>query len=141
MVIHLLEQYSMQQMQANEQQPAVDASWIPLSLHDGGVPFELLFQTYDELFSSKTPPWHTQAGASFLLPSIVTVLEQWSQELSATGYGTMYASSSPVIELEAGVGRYLAEVGGGGGGSAAAKGAGLRAKLADIDRAIKARFY
>lgn len=32
---------------------ASETSWIPLALREGGVPYELLFQIYDELFRSR----------------------------------------------------------------------------------------
>ena len=43
----------MDQMAHNDQHPAIDASWIPLSLRDGGVPYELLFQIYNDIFRSR----------------------------------------------------------------------------------------
>jgi hypothetical protein len=60
LVVHLLEDFSMSQLGNRDQQGSVDSSWIPLSLHDGGVPLDLLYQVYDDLFQSKVG--HTRSA-------------------------------------------------------------------------------
>ena len=50
----------MEQQSQHDQELAVEASWLPLSLRDGGVPCELLFNTYDEIYRSRVRVY--QAG-------------------------------------------------------------------------------
>ena len=42
----------MEVLQEKKPEPIAEA-WVASSLRDGGVPYELLFQIYDELFRSR----------------------------------------------------------------------------------------
>ena len=135
-IIAFLEKYNMDRQ--GTRQPAslsgTDA-WVPISLRDGGIPYDVLFAIYDDLFHSRIPPYDTQAAAAQLLPALISILSSWLKEVSVQGYsaGNSY-EVFPANEVEAAVGRYLADV-----PSSDAYG-DVRDRLQDINRDIRRRF-
>lgn len=110
------------------------SSWIPTAFHAGGVPYEVLFEAYDGLYRSRVIPWETQAAASFLLPSIASILTNWLKETTVQGYSTNAGYGNfPVNEVELAVSRYIADSGSDLDGR-------TKEQLQDVLREIRRRF-
>ena len=115
--------------------PSGTDAWVPISLRDGGVPYDVLFAIYDDLFHSRIPPFDSQASAAQLLPALISIVSSWLKEISVQGYsaGNSY-EVFPATEVEAAVGRFLADVPSGDNFSE------VRERLQDINREIRRRF-
>ncbi|KAK4336201.1 Nucleoporin NUP157 [Rhodotorula toruloides] len=146
-LIALLEKFSY------ERQGDARPGWVPLAIHDAGVPFEAIFAVYDELFIAKArrhsflslshahllircaaqiPPWHTSAGLTFLASDIVELLSSWLAEASSAP--TTVSRAFPATDVESAIGRYLM------GLQSASNAGAVVTRLQEMSRAIRRRW-
>ncbi|KAI5478404.1 nuclear pore complex protein Nup155 [Pseudohyphozyma bogoriensis] len=110
--------------------------WVPLSFREAGVPWRAVFASFDELFTSKLPPWHTNAALVFLATDITCLLEAWLTDAASTHSPLLYSNenSLPAADVDSAVGRYLMALNSAAGGGDVVK------RLTEVQREIRRRF-
>lgn len=135
-IIAFLEKYNLDRQGGRPPtSPVGTDAWLPISLRNGGVTYDVLFAIYDDLFQSRIPPFDTQASAAQLLPAIISILSSWLKEVTVQGFSAGNAYEVfPANEIEVAIGRYLADAPSSDGYR------DVRECLQDINREIRRRF-
>lgn len=105
-VIDLLERFSLDHTEGRSASQVLEDAWVPNAFHDGGIPWEVIFEAYDEIIdisvslhtffgmihshpdtvsSAQQTPWHDRQNLSFLLAAAANIVSSWLQELSLSG--------------------------------------------------------
>ncbi|KAM0752957.1 nucleoporin-domain-containing protein [Meredithblackwellia eburnea MCA 4105] len=110
-----------------ENQGQMGSGWVPQALHDAGVPWELVFDVFDDLFTAKNPPWHTNAASVFLADDIAALLKAWLEDADSPRPTSLTA-------VETAIGKMLLSLNGAGAAE------GVIKRLQEIVYGLKRKF-
>ncbi|EFP89244.1 uncharacterized protein PGTG_15085 [Puccinia graminis f. sp. tritici CRL 75-36-700-3] len=92
MIVGILEKY------AFDNPLPGDKKWVGSVLREAGLPWQTIWESIDELFTSKLPPWHIDSTLSFLTFEIAEVIKEWIQEMDELNdflLTTSHSNSNP----------------------------------------------
>ncbi|WAQ92935.1 hypothetical protein PtA15_17A417 [Puccinia triticina] len=75
MIVGILEKY------AFDNPLPGNKKWVGSVLREAGLPWQTIWESVDELFTSKLPPWHIDSTLSFLTFEIAEIIQQWIREV------------------------------------------------------------
>ncbi|KAG0142966.1 hypothetical protein CROQUDRAFT_96882 [Cronartium quercuum f. sp. fusiforme G11] len=77
MVVSVVERY------AFENQSPGQSRWVGPMLREAGVPAQAIWESMDELFTTKVPPWHVNQTLAFLAYELEGVVNIWLEEVTS----------------------------------------------------------
>ncbi|KAA1134742.1 hypothetical protein PGTUg99_013030 [Puccinia graminis f. sp. tritici] len=92
MIVGILEKY------AFDNPLPGNKKWVGSVLREAGLPWQTIWESIDELFTSKLPPWHIDSTLSFLTFEIAEVIKEWIQEMDELNdflLTTSHSNSNP----------------------------------------------
>lgn len=98
MVVGLVEKYAFEQGGRRR--------WVGQMLRLAGVPWQSIWESMDELFTTKIPPWHVNGTLGFLAYELAGVLEAWLEELHAESQ--LHLGNFPAARVVDVIDRYVA---------------------------------
>ncbi|KAH9446801.1 hypothetical protein Pst134EA_030705 [Puccinia striiformis f. sp. tritici] len=75
MIVGILEKY------AFDNPLPGNKKWVGSVLREAGLPWQTIWESVDELFTSKLPPWHIDSTLSFITFEIAEIIQQWLLEM------------------------------------------------------------
>lgn len=96
--------------------------WVGSVLREAGLPWQIIWESVDELFTSKLPPWHIDSTLSFLTFELAEIIHHWLQEVDefnnfsltnpsvnadSMGMAMNGSNSFPAARLEDVIDRYI----------------------------------
>ncbi|EGF98122.1 uncharacterized protein MELLADRAFT_118593 [Melampsora larici-populina 98AG31] len=98
MVVGLVEKYAFEQGGRRR--------WVGQMLRLAGVPWQSIWESMDELFTTKVPPWHVNGTLAFLAYELAGVLEAWLEELHSESQ--LHLGNFPAARVVDVIDRYVA---------------------------------